>query len=1088
MKKLFTFFGLLLLSLAASAQTFTTGAFDVINLGNNQLLGQNDYNMATVAQTAGEVGCDITANGDGAFTVGLPGKTASGQHHLHIGSGGNWSNGDPSAITFFEVDQSDPLLLSAKKVESLKLGATYLIVSSMSDGQFALSGNLIETGSATKQRLTGVSIEEVEGQIQVERSEAYAQCLWKLGSASATENTTGLTEGTFLFRNLSGAADKYLGVDVNLSVVALEALTPSNAVTFSSPETGVFNLQLAGSARYVYCGSNGRFSSNEAANAIQLFKITSEDETSYTAIKVNEIEPGEMYLIVGTKNGANYALSSTLYQANSSDQRMEGTAVTIAEDKITVAKDMNLAWTIAQPSTSEISAFEPGVEGTFRPVNRQSTLVPGEEYMIYNAAVASNNACWGFAHEAEGIKITADADPVNFTTSDKSYLFMLKDNGDETYTIVNVGTGETIGTNYSITKWEESSAIRGGGAALRQDDGTVIPNGDFLGENVWVITDNSISGANRWNGNFWKVGDGEKQHEEVDLLLFGKGHPYAFYSVKEVSVDATVHFTVTDGETVLATLDLPYNVGTTVTEIPAELEKDYVTLEMPETLTVTEDETQNNVTIYASWDNLPFVPSTPEAPVYYYLNTMDGYYMVDLQANYIKVGGVYDEETWQTVPYEFEEVQALSEEDKVFYQFIFVGNPYTGFQIYSRGAEKYLTQNSAYPGFGTEAQAAFYDVLKQEGGFYIHRSGKLLGYNWGYLVWNTQLEEASDVNNLINATRVAATPAPVNVLVTYNVVDAEGNILATQQEELEEGTPISDIPEALKRPYTTYTYPSPAEITAVEGAEYTVTATFNYPFPVLTSAAEQDYKIVYLLTDNNMNAVACYGYPYIDEEAIGEEVEGDLTNLGNWFTYDETWRDAILSHAQTRPNALELYGLNFCLYGDYHFCIEGNPYEGFAIYATGDKAYFAADQEGNLNANWEDEESERLANATRFQINPTDQENVYTLTTDDGKFVVITEDTYEDENGDEQTERVLSLTDDATIAPSLFYILPRDLDKYQELIDNYLAAQEEINAIVGIEKVNADKADGSIYDLQGRRQNGLQRGLNIVNGKKVLVK
>ena len=48
-----------------------------------------------------------------------------------------------------------------------------------------------------------------------------------------------------------------------------------------------------------------------------------------------------------------------------------------------------------------------------------------------------------------------------------------------------------------------------------------------------------------------------------------------------------------------------------------------------------------------------------------------------------------------------------------------------------------------------------------------------------------------------------------------------------------------------------------------------------------------------------------------------------------------------------------------------------------------------------------------------------------------------------------------------------------------------ISFNEDATAINGI---NATTADGTIYNLQGQRVNSLQRGINVVNGKKVLVK
>lgn len=337
---------------------YTEGEFNVASLVDGKVLNVDENNLAMVENVAaGEFGCDLTANGDGTFTVGLPGMTTSGQHHLHIGSGGNWSNGDATATTFYEVADPEAETLSAKAVESLTLGKTYVLVGVRQGATYALSSTLVNAGDASAQRLAGVAATISEGELIMERD---ASILWTMGHAGEVEETTGLTSGTYLFRNLAGEADKFLGVDVNLSVVDLEALIPTKAVTFSSPETGVFNLKLGGLAAYLSCGSNGRFSRNTAANAIRLFEIEDVTADPFVATQVAAFKEGHNYLLVGAKSGADYALTAELYNAGQGDnQRMVGTAVTVTEDVISVAKDDKLVWTINEATRPEVVVFEP---------------------------------------------------------------------------------------------------------------------------------------------------------------------------------------------------------------------------------------------------------------------------------------------------------------------------------------------------------------------------------------------------------------------------------------------------------------------------------------------------------------------------------------------------------------------------------------------------------------------------------------------------------------------------------------------------------------------------------------------------------
>jgi len=93
-------------------------------------------------------------------------------------------------------------------------------------------------------------------------------------------------------------------------------------------------------------------------------------------------------------------------------------------------------------------------------------------------------------------------------------------------------------------------------------------------------------------------------------------------------------------------------------------------------------------------------------------------------------------------------------------------------------------------------------------------------------------------------------------------------------------------------------------------------------------------------------------------------------------------------------------------------------------------------------------------------------------------------------------------------APSLWvdYVLGNDNNFYQATVKNamkafraYIKANEPslVKALVisldgeatGIQSINGQSLnEGAIYNLAGQRMNKVQRGVNIVNGKKVLVK
>lgn len=71
------------------------------------------------------------------------------------------------------------------------------------------------------------------------------------------------------------------------------------------------------------------------------------------------------------------------------------------------------------------------------------------------------------------------------------------------------------------------------------------------------------------------------------------------------------------------------------------------------------------------------------------------------------------------------------------------------------------------------------------------------------------------------------------------------------------------------------------------------------------------------------------------------------------------------------------------------------------------------------------------------------------------------------------------------------YVPQGSLSAYQnaDVWKNFWNLQE-FDPTTGVETIKADgkKADDDIYDIQGRKLNAPKKGLNIINGKKVLIK
>lgn len=139
----------------------------------------------------------------------------------------------------------------------------------------------------------------------------------------------GVAEGDFYVKNpSSGTYFGFVGTSTSNGNFGPVAADNKLVCSFTQPEEGTFNIKLQG-FNYVSCGTNGGFSNNTAANPLQLFKVNGS-----SAVKATTIEEGAEYLIVGNKNGTDYALSNGTNGKTGADLRTAGIAVTITDNTI----------------------------------------------------------------------------------------------------------------------------------------------------------------------------------------------------------------------------------------------------------------------------------------------------------------------------------------------------------------------------------------------------------------------------------------------------------------------------------------------------------------------------------------------------------------------------------------------------------------------------------------------------------------------------------------------------------------------------------------------------------------------------------
>ena len=314
-----------------------------------------------------------------------------------------------------------------------------------------------------------------------------------------------------------------------------------------------------------------------------------------------------------------------------------------------------------------------------------------------------------------------------------------------------------------------------------------------------------------------------------------------------VAKPAPVTYVISDANGVVFTSDpIIAGVGTTITTLPASLQRDYCNYTVPSTV-VAEGGNTINVTVNYT---LPFTPSTSFSDAVWYYATLRGKYLrADDSAK--DGNGRYSTNT------ENEHTDA--------YKWAFFGNPYSNFYIANKnqGEGKYLYAGTN-PEFQTIAnptadnQALWVPSANNAPGFtlrsvsgaslYINDAGN--GGNLGY--WNSSWG-ATDAGS-----RWVVEEAPASeVTVTYNVV-MNNQVVATASEiQAVGGAPA--VPASLNYPYTSYTY----DVDVIPGSATIVTATptFNLPFTVSTDYATATWYY--------LHGHASYSDSYVSTEGTG---------------------------------------------------------------------------------------------------------------------------------------------------------------------------------------------------------------------------
>ncbi|MBR1712025.1 MAG: hypothetical protein IJ722_01295 [Alloprevotella sp.] len=515
---------------------------------------------------------------------------------------------------------------------------------------------------------------------------------------------------------------------------------------------------------------------------------------------------------------------------------------------------------------------------------------------------------------------------------------------------------------------------------------------------------------------------------------------------------------------------IPTQVGTVVSELPEELKRDFTEYTYGNPITVEKGVT--NVFEVTAVSTLPF--STEEAQ---YL-TVNGMYMYYDAAEGIVKGT--------------EIMEPINQIDPA-YQWTLAGDMYNGFLLQNNAAEGTyfvegeLTLNDGWRGYivPTEEETPWFATASGNGFALTHGSTHINNFNGVVCVHNYPNGTGGEDSRMTAEELVQ----PDMATVYYSVVDVEGNEIAGWQEILPAGTTIDALPEELIRPFTEYTLPDPFTAEAEGDNIYTATATFVEPFSVCTPENPQS---VYILMNENRIAIGTANEStfgnllFANRQALAGDATGDLTTIPNWAVDQTTLEEAVADESKR-----EQYGFSLALDPAYQWQITGSPYLNYTF--LNENGHYIAGVNSIINVITAGEEEDPF----EFEIIPvvTEDENEPAEPAGNGvrnkvaegvnadRFILKTDLGYVSS----YINQYFQFTENEAAAAE-FTFATVDPTELNNALEAYLEAQNELDQAVGVSTVKVSNANAQVFDLQGRRVNGLLKGVNIVNGQKVLVK
>ena len=403
-------------------ETPAVSSFALKNGAGSIYLAYDVASNMTATRTKTFVEIEASTFVEGTFVIKAQG--GSDIYYLHCGSNGRFSGNltatKNASIYLYKVADATAETGTAKRVTEYEADGSYLLVAESSKGGYYMLTNELYA-SGPSQRMVGVKVsDEVPGdEITFTQSGNYSP-VWTF-----TVDTG--ESAVYYVQNYHNS--KYLGFNA-YNMATTKFPTSEITVAPSEKKAGALTIHVSNPTTnnpYLYCGSNGRFSGNSdptnVSSTILAFEVEDPEAAVINATQVSQITADKVYLLVGIKSGAYYALSNEMYRENTANQRMNGEEVTITDGKISYTPgSASVLWKFIEKSEKPgTKSFFSAFMGSMRYYNNSietggstvnnSRIVQAMMIYIYKDRIELKMKNYGESGTINGVTVNKDLEP-----------------------------------------------------------------------------------------------------------------------------------------------------------------------------------------------------------------------------------------------------------------------------------------------------------------------------------------------------------------------------------------------------------------------------------------------------------------------------------------------------------------------------------------------------------------------------------------------------------------------------------------------------------------------------------------------------